>query len=99
MMTMIITVTKYVNKKIMMMTYVAQSKTTKAGSEPVEAEMFDRDGYGNVQVALLPHETLHLPFTFMTLSLFSPTVKKTSWRGRQRQSHKCKWEVQRFVRQ
>ena len=32
MMTMIITVTKYVNKKIMMMTYVAQSKTTKAGS-------------------------------------------------------------------
>ena len=54
------------------------------GSEPVEAEMFDRDGYGNVQVALLPHETLHLPFTFMTLSLFSPTVKKTSWRGRNR---------------
>ena len=29
--------------------------------------MFDRDGYGNVQVALLPHETLHIPLTFMTL--------------------------------
>ena len=52
------------------------------GSEPVEAEMFDRDGYGNVQVALLPHETLHLPFTFMTLTLFSPTVKKKKGRGK-----------------
>ena len=32
MMTMIITVTKYVNKKIMTMTYVAQQKKTKARS-------------------------------------------------------------------
>eukprot|EP01041_Mallomonas_annulata_P001319 gene1319-2541_t len=37
------------------------------GLEPVEAEVFDRDGYGNVQVALLPHETFHIPFTFLSL--------------------------------
>lgn len=37
------------------------------GAEPVEAEMFDRDGYGNIQVSLLANETLYLPFTFMTL--------------------------------
>lgn len=37
------------------------------GEDPVEADMFDRDGYGNVQVALLPHETLYIPFTLMTL--------------------------------
>lgn len=37
------------------------------GMEPVEAEMFDRDGNGNVQVVLLPHETLYLPFSFLTL--------------------------------
>ena len=37
------------------------------GSSPAEAEMFDRDGYGNIQVALLPHETLYVPFTVLTL--------------------------------
>ena len=37
------------------------------GNEPVEADMFDRDAAGHFQVALLPHETLHIPFTFMTL--------------------------------
>jgi Ca2+-binding EF-hand superfamily protein len=37
------------------------------GPDPVEAEMFDRDGSGNIQVVLLPHETLYLPFTYMTL--------------------------------
>jgi hypothetical protein len=42
------------------------------GGEPVEAEMFDRDGQGNIQVALLPHETLYIPFTFMTLIPFIP---------------------------
>ena len=46
------------------------------GSEPVEAEMFDKDGYGNIQVALLPHETLHLPFTFMTLRPYTHDSKK-----------------------
>ena len=52
------------------------------GSEPVEAEMFDRDGYGNVQVALLPHETLHLPLTFMTLSLLSASSRTRKGRSR-----------------
>ena len=45
------------------------------GEDPVEAEMFDTDGYGNVQVALLPQETLFLPFTFMTLF---PTTQSSS---------------------
>ena len=40
------------------------------GPDPVEAEMFDRDGHGNIQVVLLPGETLFLPFTFMTLVPF-----------------------------
>lgn len=46
----------------------------KLGPEPVEVEMFDRDTYGNVQVALLPHETLYLPFTFMTLVPHHKTI-------------------------
>jgi len=37
------------------------------GPDPIETDMFDRDAYGNIQVALLPHETLFIPFTFMTL--------------------------------
>ncbi len=37
------------------------------GSDPIEAEMFDRDGDGKIQVTLLPNETLYIPFTFMTL--------------------------------
>jgi len=41
--------------------------TGELGDDPVEADMFDRDGYGNIQVALLPHETLYIPFTLMTL--------------------------------
>ena len=45
------------------------------GSDPVEAEMFDRDGFGNIQVALLPHETLHIPFTFMSILPFTPVKK------------------------
>ena len=52
------------------------------GSDPVESEMFDRDGYGNIQVALLPHETLHVPFTVLTLIPNSPKgVKIVKKRG------------------
>ena len=40
------------------------------GPEPVELEMFDKDSRGVVNVALLPHETLYIPFTFMTLVPF-----------------------------
>ena len=46
----------------------------KLGPEPVEPDMFDKDSYGNIQVALLPHETLYLPFTFMTLVPHHKTV-------------------------
>jgi Ca2+-binding EF-hand superfamily protein len=42
------------------------------GADPVEAEMFDTDSLGNVQVALLANETLHIPFTFMTLAPYTP---------------------------
>ena len=52
-----------------------RSATGELGPEPVEAEMFDRDGYGNVQVVLLPHETLHIPFTFMTLVPYKQAKK------------------------
>lgn len=52
------------------------------GPDPIEAEMFDRDAYGNVSVTLLPHETLYIPFTFMTLIPYvgegagTPKIKK-----------------------
>jgi hypothetical protein len=39
----------------------------RLGPEPTEPDMFDKDSYGNVQIALLANETVHLPFTFMTL--------------------------------
>lgn len=42
------------------------------GSDPVEADMFDVDGNGNIQVSLLSHETLHLPFTFLTYQDTTP---------------------------
>jgi len=59
-----------------------RSANGELGPEPVEAEMFDRDGYGNVQVVLLPHETLHIPFTFMTLVPYSHAPKKLPKRAR-----------------
>ncbi len=40
----------------------------EVGSDPVEVEMFDTDDAGRIQVVLLPYETLHIPFTFLTLS-------------------------------
>jgi len=57
---------------------VCRPAVGQLGNEPVEAEMFDRDGTGNVQVALLPHETLYIPFTFMTLSPFTPESRLTA---------------------
>lgn len=52
------------------------------GQEPVEAEMFDRDASGNIQVALLPHETLYIPFTFMTLLPYVPEQRQHAARAR-----------------
>lgn len=46
---------------------VHASGSGKLGPDPVEIDMFDKDAYGNFNVALLPHETIYLPFTFMTL--------------------------------
>jgi hypothetical protein len=40
--------------------------------DPVEAEMFDKDAAGNCQVALLAHETLHIPLTFLSLVPYTP---------------------------
>ncbi len=37
------------------------------GVEPAEAEMFDNQTNGNVRVTLLPNETLHIPFSFLSL--------------------------------
>lgn len=38
--------------------------------------MFDKVDEGNIQVALLPHETLFIPFTFMTLIPIVPSEVK-----------------------
>jgi hypothetical protein len=45
--------------------------TGTLGPDPVETELFDHDGQGNAIVALLPHETLHLPFAFLSLKPLS----------------------------
>jgi hypothetical protein len=67
------------------------------GSEPVEADMFDRDASGNFQVALLPHETLYIPFTFMTLLPFVPAERHSTGRqpGSQRRSDRFHGESKR----
>jgi len=52
------------------------------GTDPVEAEMFDRDGTGNVQVTLLPNEILYIPFTYMSLIPFSPGQQRNAVNGR-----------------
>ena len=44
------------------------------GMEPVEMDMLDIDNNGHIQVALLPHETLYIPFTFLT---FIPHIPNT----------------------
>lgn len=54
------------------------------GLEPVEADMFDKDGYGNIQVALLPHETLHIPFSFTTLVPYEISQKKVGSQSRRK---------------
>lgn len=57
----------------------------------MEVEMFDRDAEGNIQVALLPHETLYIPFTFMTLLPFVPESRLEAGQGKhgaaKRRSH------------
>ena len=49
--------------------------------DPVEAEMFDRDGFGQVQVSLLSHETLNIPFTFLSLVPFIPPERLSAGGG------------------
>jgi hypothetical protein len=41
--------------------------STSVGDEPVDPDFFDKGSNGDVHFALLPHETLHIPFTFLTL--------------------------------
>ena len=50
--------------------------TGNLGSDPVEADMFDCDSSGNVHVAMLPRETLHLPLAFLTLLPFSGSTNR-----------------------
>lgn len=50
--------------------------TGSLGEDPVEAEMFDVDGYGNVQVVLLPQEQLHLPFSYLCMDPNLPALSQ-----------------------
>lgn len=43
------------------------SSIGELGPKPIEPELFDHDGKGNILVALLPHETLHIPFVFLSM--------------------------------
>ena len=38
------------------------------GDEPIDSDIFDVDGNGSTHFALLPHETFHLPFKFLSLT-------------------------------
>ena len=44
----------------------------------IEADMFDRDTQGNIQVTLLAHETVYLPFAFLSLT---PMILHTTTTG------------------
>lgn len=47
------------------------------GANPVEVDMFDRDEQtGHVSVTLLPHETLYIPFTYLTLIPYVPPTRQ-----------------------
>ena len=41
---------------------------TSIGLEPTDPDTFDLDGNGHVHFALLPNETMHLPFKFLSLT-------------------------------
>ena len=60
----------------------------KIGEDPVEADMFDQDALGNVQIALLANETLHIPFTFMTLVPYTPPERKGANRAQSKEESK-----------
>ena len=47
-------------------------------SSTIEADMFDRDTQGNIQVTLLAHETVYLPLAFLSLT---PMVLPTTTKG------------------
>lgn len=59
--------------------------------------MFDRDASGHFQVALLPHETLYIPFTFMTLLPYVPAERRSggSNPGNQRRADRFHGESKR----
>lgn len=54
------------------MLYIFRPSAGEYGGDPIEVELFDKIGEGNIQVVLLPHETLYIPFTFMTLIPYVP---------------------------
>jgi hypothetical protein len=58
--------------------YVFRPSAGEYGGEPIEVELFDKIGEGNIQVVLLPHETLYIPFSFMTLIPYVPDERSSS---------------------
>ena len=58
------------------------------GDEPVDPEMFDLDGNGSVHFALLPHETFHVPYKFLSLT---PTFASKSFRRKAKSESKDDW--------
>ena len=55
--------------------YDTQSSGDSSDSSTIEADMFDRDTQGNIQVTLLAHETVYLPFAFLSLTpMILPTM-------------------------
>lgn len=64
------------------------------GPDPVEAEVFTyNNSTGLIHVALLPHETFYLPFSFLTLLPYAPPSELTMQEIiRKRRAHESKDE-------
>merc|ERR1711871_1120460 len=64
------------------------------GDEPVDPEMFDLDGNGSVHFALLPHETFHVPYKFLSLT---PTFASKSNRLSSKSENKKEWSSHKVI--
>ena len=58
-----------------------QPCTGELGPKPIEPELFDHDGKGSILVALLPHETLHIPLAFLSMKPHRPADTASAARG------------------
>ena len=59
------------------------------GPAPADAELFDFDKEGNLLISLLPHETLFIPFTFLSIKPLMPDTASSTVRALKRMSYEA----------